>query len=77
VPWSNVLRNLDLDASHPQAQSPGHHNDPDYIVPGETKTQGESRAQVTMWAMQSAPLMVSADLEHLPSQVVRSPPTVR
>ena len=68
--WSNVLRNLDLDASHPQAQSPGHYNDPDYIVPGESKTLGESRAQVTMWAMESAPLMVSADLEHLPSQLV-------
>ena len=70
VSWSNVLRNLDLDAAHPQAQSPGHYNDPDYIVPGESKTLGESRAQVTMWAMESAPLMVSADLEHLPRQLV-------
>jgi alpha-galactosidase len=70
VPWSYVLRNLDLDASHPLAQSPGHYNDPDYIVPGEGKTLGESRAQVTMWAMESAPLMVSADLEHLSSQLV-------
>jgi alpha-galactosidase len=70
VSWSNVLRNLDLDASHPQAQSAGHYNDPDYIVPGASKTLGESRAQVTMWAMESAPLMVSADLEHLPSQLV-------
>jgi alpha-galactosidase len=70
VSWSNVLRNLDLDASHPQAQSPGHYNDPDYIVPGESKTLGESRAQVTMWAMESAPMMISADLEHLPSQLV-------
>jgi alpha-galactosidase len=39
-------------------------------VPGESKTLGESRAQVTMWAMESAPLMVSADLQHLPSELV-------
>jgi alpha-galactosidase len=70
VSWAHVLRNLDLDAGHPQAQSPGHYNDPDYIVPGGTKTLGESRAQVTMWAMESAPLMVSADLEHLPTRLV-------
>jgi alpha-galactosidase len=70
VTWANVLRNLDLNAMHSQAQSPGHYNDPDYIVPGATKTLRESQAQVTMWAMESAPLMLSADVPSMPAPLL-------
>jgi alpha-galactosidase len=70
VPWTNVLRNLYLDAAHPAAESPGHYNDPDYLAPGMSKTYAESRAQVTMWAMESAPLMASVDVATLPTSLL-------
>jgi alpha-galactosidase len=70
VSWPDVLRNLDLNAGHPQVQKPGHYNDPDYIVPGAGKTLGESQAQVTMWAMESAPLMLSADVPSMPAPLL-------
>ena len=70
VSWADVLRNLDDDALHPSAQSSGHYNDPDYLVPGATKTRSESAAQVSMWAMLAAPFMVSVDLPHTPKTLL-------
>jgi hypothetical protein len=72
VPFSNVLRNLDADATQPQAAGPGHWNDPDYLGPDQGMTVAQFRTQFSMWAMLAAPLMVSADLISIgsPSEVV-------
>ncbi|MGB9184227.1 MAG: glycoside hydrolase family 27 protein [Solirubrobacteraceae bacterium] len=61
VVFQNVLRNLDHDASHPKAAGPGHWNDPDYLAPQLGMTAAEAQAQMTMWAMLAAPLMLGSD----------------
>jgi len=63
VTFATVLRNLDADAAHPEAAGPGHWNDPDYLGPDQGLTGGQFQAQLTMWAILAAPLMVSDDLE--------------
>jgi hypothetical protein len=72
VPFANVLRNLDADATQPQAAGPGHWNDPDYLGPDQGMTVAQFRTQFSMWAMLAAPLMVSADLISIgsPSEAV-------
>ncbi|MHB1468619.1 MAG: glycoside hydrolase family 27 protein [Solirubrobacteraceae bacterium] len=65
VKWGSVLRNLDADATHPEAAGPGHWNEPDYLVPGEGLTDAQFRSEMSMWAILAAPLMVSANLEGL------------
>jgi alpha-galactosidase len=62
VQFSDVLRNLDADAAHPEAAGPGHWNDPDYLGPDQGMSAAEFRTQFSMWAMLAAPLMVSEDL---------------
>ncbi len=71
VPFSNVLRNLDLDTLHPEVVSPGHFNDPDDVVPNKGMGYNEARAQVTMWVIVSAPLMLSADPAALSPAILR------
>jgi alpha-galactosidase len=66
VGFAGVLRNLDLDAAHPEAAGPGHWNDPDYLVPDQGMTPSQTRAQFTLWAMLAAPLVVSEDLARAP-----------
>jgi alpha-galactosidase len=63
VTFGTVLRNMDADAAHPEAAGPGHWNDPDYLGPDQGLTPGQFQAQLTMWALLAAPLMVSDDLE--------------
>jgi alpha-galactosidase len=63
VTFATVLRNLDADAAHPEAAGPGHWNDPDYLGPDQGLTPGQFQAQLTMWAVLAAPLMVSDDLQ--------------
>jgi alpha-galactosidase len=67
VVFPTVLRNLDADATQPQAAGPGHWNDPDYLGPDQGMTQAQFRTQFSMWAMLAAPLMVSVDLTKLSS----------
>jgi alpha-galactosidase len=62
VPFSSVLRNLDADATEPQAAGPGHWNDPDYLAPGAGMNAAQFQTQFSMWAMLAAPLMLSADM---------------
>jgi alpha-galactosidase len=69
--FKNVLRNLDRDAGHPKKAGPGHWNDPDYLGPQLGMTSAEARAQLTMWAIVAAPLMLGSDPRKL------SPATVR
>jgi alpha-galactosidase len=62
VTFQTVLRNLDADATHPEAAGPGHWNDPDYLGPDQGLSQAQFATQFSMWAMLAAPLMVSDDL---------------
>ena len=61
IEFVNVLRNLDHDAAHPAAAGPGHWNDPDYLGPGLGMTPAEARAQLSLWAIVAAPLILGSD----------------
>ena len=61
IVFANVLRNLDADATHPQAAGPGHWNDPDYLGPQLGMTSAEAQAQQTMWSIVAAPLVLGSD----------------
>ena len=65
VQFSDVLRNLDADAAHPEAAGPGHWNDPDYLGPELGMTSAEAQAQFSMWSMVAAPLIIGSDLRTL------------
>uniref|UniRef100_A0A914EKP6 Alpha-galactosidase n=1 Tax=Acrobeloides nanus TaxID=290746 RepID=A0A914EKP6_9BILA len=48
------------------ANGPGHWNDPDMIVVGDPGlTPDQARAQMTMWSIWSAPLIMSNDLRNI------------
>lgn len=75
--WQWVLRNMDVNAYHPAATSPGHFNDPDYLVPmrplaggGTELTFDESATQLGMWAMMAAPLIIGSDPRTLPPAMI-------
>lgn len=66
--WPTVLRNMDANAWHPEAQGPGHYNDPDYLIPMRKMTDGsyelsqeESTSQFVMWAEMGSPLVLGSD----------------
>jgi alpha-galactosidase len=65
IQYSDMLRNLDADAAHPEAAGPGHWNDPDYLGPGMGMTAAESQAQFSMWSMVAAPLIIGSDVRTL------------
>jgi alpha-galactosidase len=68
--WSDMIRNMNADAAHPEAAGPGHWNDPDYLAPELGMTAVEDQAQFTMWAMLAAPLMIGNDVRHLSDKAV-------
>jgi alpha-galactosidase len=61
IEFATVLRSLDRDAAHPGAARPGAWNDPDYLGPGLGMTASEARAQLSMWAIVAAPLILGSD----------------
>ncbi|QUQ66172.1 glycoside hydrolase family 27 protein [Kutzneria sp. CA-103260] len=75
--WPDILRNMDDNAAHPEAQSPGHYNDPDYLIPmrpfptgGTELTEEESTTQFVMWAEMGSPLIIGADPRTLPQSML-------
>ena len=70
VQWSDVLRNLDHDAAHPEAAGPGHWNDPDYLGPELGMTADQARAQFTMWSVLAAPLIIGSDVRALSPETI-------
>jgi alpha-galactosidase len=70
IEFQNVLRNLDHDAAHPKAAGPGHWNDPDYLGPQLGMTGAEAQAQMTMWAILAAPLILGSDPRKLSPAVI-------
>jgi alpha-galactosidase len=71
VVFQNVLRNLDHDAAHPGIARTGHWNDPDYLVPELGMTGAEAQAQMTMWAVVAAPLILGSDPRQLSPAATR------
>jgi hypothetical protein len=61
IVFPNVLRNLDHDAAHPEVAGPGHWNDPDYLGPALGMTDDQAQAQLSMWAVVAAPLILGSD----------------
>lgn len=70
VQWSDVLRNMDHDAAHPEAAGPGHWNDPDYLGPELGMTADQARAQFTMWSVLAAPLIIGSDVRALSQDTI-------
>ncbi|MGW6932150.1 hypothetical protein ACWGE0_18995 [Lentzea sp. NPDC054927] len=75
--WRDVLRNMDRNAWHAEANGPGHYNDPDYLIPMRKTQQGtyelneeESTSQFVMWAQMSSPLIIGSDPRTLPPSMV-------
>jgi alpha-galactosidase len=73
--WESVLNGIDTDAPLASLASPGHWNDPDFLVMGTPRnewpntpcftgglTNTEGRSQFSLWAMMAAPLVASSDL---------------
>jgi alpha-galactosidase len=72
-----VLRNIDDNEAHPEAEGPGHYNDPDYLLPmrqlsggGYELDQTQSTAQFEMWAEMGSPLVLGADPRTLPQSML-------
>ncbi len=70
IQFADVLRNMDADAAHPEAAGPGHWNDPDYLGPELGMTNAEAQAQMSMWAILAAPLILGSDPRSLSQQSV-------
>ncbi|WP_328605234.1 glycoside hydrolase family 27 protein [Amycolatopsis sp. NBC_00345] len=75
--YKDMLRNMDVNAAHPEANGPGHWNDPDYLIPMRTTEQGtyemneeESTTQFVMWAEMASPLIIGSDPRTLPQSMI-------
>jgi alpha-galactosidase len=75
--FPNILRNMDANAWHPEAQGPGHWNDPDYLIPMRKLPDGsyelsqeESTTQLVMWAETASPLVIGSDPRTLPQAML-------
>jgi alpha-galactosidase len=71
IQFQNVLRNLGHDAAHPKAAGPGRWNDPDYLGPQLGMTAAEAQAQLTMWAIVAAPLILGSDPRKLSTSTIK------
>jgi alpha-galactosidase len=65
IKFTDVLRNYDANARHPEAAGPGHFNDPDYLGPELGMSDEEFRTQMTLWAVAAAPLVIGSDVRKL------------
>ena len=64
--FHSVMWNYDYNLPLGRFQSPGNWNDADFIVGGDDGlTLAETRSQLALWSMMSAPLILSSDLNKL------------
>ena len=64
--FGSVLWNYDYNLQLGRFQKPGNWNDADFIIGGDSgMTLAESRSQLALWSMMSAPLILSSDLDRL------------
>ncbi|MBF9069395.1 ricin-type beta-trefoil lectin domain protein [Streptacidiphilus fuscans] len=67
----SVLNNYGYDRWLGRYASPGDWNDPDFLIAGDSgMTPDESRSQIALWAMLSAPMILSSDVSSLSAQSV-------
>ena len=70
--FSSMLWNYTYNLPLGRFQSPGNWDDSDFIIGGDRgMTPAETRSQLALWAMMSAPLILSSDLERLTPAAVR------
>lgn len=65
IKFSDVLRNFDANAAHPESAGPGHFSDPDYLGPQLGMTDEQFRTQLALWAVSAAPLVIGNDITKL------------
>lgn len=64
--FPSVLWNYAYNLPLGRFQKPGNWNDADFIIGGDAgMSLAETRSQITLWSMMSAPLILSSDLEKL------------
>lgn len=64
--FGSVMWNYDYNLPLGRFQKPGNWNDADFIIGGDRgMTLAETRSQLALWSMMSAPLILSSDLEAL------------
>ncbi|KAF7636726.1 Alpha-galactosidase [Meloidogyne graminicola] len=68
--WNSILKTIEFYVKYQEifrkAQGPGRWNDPDMIIVGNTElTLAQSRVQMAIWSIWSAPLIMSNDLRTL------------
>jgi len=69
--FHSVLWNYSYNLPLGRFQKPGNWNDADFIIGGDRgMTLPETRSQLALWSMMSAPLILSSDLDRLNSQAV-------
>ena len=71
--WNSMLANFDSAAANPGAAGPNHWNDPDMLEIGNGEFDAnhlvEARAQISMWAIISAPLLIGSDITNWPQSL--------
>ena len=66
--WSSILLNYDYNTSLARYAKPGAFNDPDMIIGGDPGvTLDETKSQMALWSMESAPLILGSDVTQLSS----------
>jgi alpha-galactosidase len=69
--FHSVLWNYAYNLPLGRFQQPGNWNDADFIIGGDSgMTLAESRSQVALWSMMSAPLILSSNLDKLSTQAI-------
>ncbi|MGC2402155.1 MAG: ricin-type beta-trefoil lectin domain protein [Acidobacteriaceae bacterium] len=69
--FHSVLWNYAYNLPLGRFQKPGNWNDPDFIIGGDNgMTIAETRSQLALWSMMSAPLILSSDVEKLSPQAI-------
>lgn len=64
--WESMLTNLHSTINLPTYQHPGYFNMPDMLSVGQgSQTQAQYRAQMLLWSVMGAPLILGADIRKL------------
>jgi len=69
--FRSVLWNYDYNLPLGRFQKPGNWNDPDFVISGDDGLSvAESRSNLALWSMMSAPLILSSDVARLSPEAV-------
>ena len=70
--WASIMWNYEYNLPLGRFQKPGNWNDADFIIGGDRGTTlAETRSQLALWAMMSAPLILSSNLGKLSATSIR------